>query len=78
MPSLCAQWQAAKESVPGIASTIRLLKSWGRQRGFMDQPDTFNGFLLTMLTIHLVEGGNLVRATHPMPCPINVSIIHFN
>ena len=70
MLPLSSQWRAAQDLVPGIAPTIRLLKSWARHRGFVDQPDTFNGFLLTMLTVHLVEGGILVRATHLNICPV--------
>lgn len=68
MQRLHAQWLAAQEAVPDVAATVRLLKSWARARGFAEQPDAFNGFLLTMLAVHLVEGGNLVRLMlHPAP-----------
>ena len=56
------QWQAAQQVVPEVGATVQLLKAWAQQRGFTGQPDAFNGFLLTMLAVHLVEGGNLVRA----------------
>ena len=60
MEALLGQWRAAVEAVPHVAAAVRLLKGWARARGFSDQPDAFNGFLLTMLAVHLVEGGNLV------------------
>lgn len=70
MLRLLEQWQAAQQSVPDVAATVLLLKSWARSRGFSAQPDAFNGFLLTMLAVHLVEGGNLVRQAS---CELNAA-----
>lgn len=67
MEALLGQWRAAEEAVPHIAAAVRLLKGWARARGFSDEPDALNGFILTMLAVHLVEGGNLVRtALYPV------------
>lgn len=76
MEKLREQWQAAQHSVPDLAATVRLLKSWARSRGFSDQPDALNGFLLTMLAVHLVEGGNLVRQQRPTQHAIRIIYWH--
>eukprot|EP00949_MAST-11_sp_MAST-11-sp1_P005117 g5117.t1 len=39
----------------GFIDAAILLKAWARQRGMLDAPDTFNGFLLSALLVHVIE-----------------------
>lgn len=52
--------QAAVKEQPNLAEAIILLKVWARAQGFDEQPDSINGFLLSMLVAHLAATGSLV------------------
>eukprot|EP00897_Mesotaenium_endlicherianum_P009718 jgi/Mesen1/8775/ME000524S08069 len=52
--------------VPALRDAILLLKVWARQRGYHDEPDSMNGFLLSILAAHLATPGGGGRVNGQM------------
>ena len=46
------------------------LQVWARAQGFAEQPDSINGFLLSMLAAHLAATGSLVSLLHDLLCTV--------
>ena len=50
---------------PSFLDACILLKAWARRRGMLDAPDTFNGFLLSVLLAQLVNSRVVNRNANP-------------
>ncbi|CAL8472362.1 g11905 [Coccomyxa elongata] len=61
-----AALQEAVAALPQLPDAIILLKVWARAQGLEQEPDSFNGFLLSMLAAHLATTGTLTPAMSPL------------
>ncbi|KAK9814240.1 hypothetical protein WJX72_002757 [[Myrmecia] bisecta] len=61
-----AHVQSITDSFPVLKAAVPLLKVWSRQQGLTGEPDAFDGFLLTMLALHLAEKNGLAAAMSPL------------
>ena len=46
------------------------LQVWARAQGLEQEPDSFDGFLLSMLAAHLAINGTLVRFSGTVRCEV--------
>ena len=67
-------WFDPQNPATYLRPAVSLLQVWMRRQGLSGQSDGFSGFLMTMLTAHLVQQGRLVRKVRPVHAALCVCV----